>query len=119
MHTAQIVEMCIRDRDMHVYGVAARSDARMTLNEFISSVGSPLSKENFTEDMYLSLIHIFGEKKKKLQERALLEQLSELAPDYAQAEQLLVRLKAEQKRNSMTDRDGGESHDGVGQQDHR
>lgn len=43
-----------RVSDMHVYGVAARSDARMTLNEFISSVGSPLSKENFTEDMYFS-----------------------------------------------------------------
>ena len=30
--------------DMHVYGVAAMSDSRMTLNEIISTVGSPLTK---------------------------------------------------------------------------
>ena len=40
--------------DMHVYGVAVMSDARMTLNEFISTVGSPLNSDNFTEDMYFS-----------------------------------------------------------------
>lgn len=40
--------------DMHVYGVAVMSDARMTLNEFISTVGSPLNSSNFTEDMYFS-----------------------------------------------------------------
>ena len=47
-----------RISDMHVYGVAVRSDSRMSLNEFISTVGSPLTNENFTADMYLSLIHI-------------------------------------------------------------
>ena len=40
--------------DMHVYGVAAMSDSRMTLNEIISTVGSPLTKENFTADMFFS-----------------------------------------------------------------
>ena len=40
--------------DMHVYGVATRSDARMTLNEFVSTAGSPLSSSNFTADMYFS-----------------------------------------------------------------
>lgn len=43
-----------RISDMHVYGVAVMSDARMTLNEFISTAGSPLSSSNFTEDMYFS-----------------------------------------------------------------
>lgn len=40
--------------DMHVYGVAAMSDSRMTLNEIISTVGAPLTAENFTADMYFS-----------------------------------------------------------------
>ena len=43
-----------RVSDMHVYGVAARSDARMTLSEFISFAGSPISAENFSADMYFS-----------------------------------------------------------------
>ena len=43
-----------RISDMHVYGVAVRSDSRMSLNEFISTVGSPLTNENFTADMYFS-----------------------------------------------------------------
>ena len=43
-----------RVSDMHVYGVAVRSDARMTLNQLISFAGSPITKENFTEDMYFS-----------------------------------------------------------------
>ena len=40
--------------DMHVYRVAAMSEPRMTLNEIISTVGSPLTKENFTADMFFS-----------------------------------------------------------------
>ena len=40
--------------DMHVYGVAMRSDSRTTLDEFISFAGDPITKENFTEDMYFS-----------------------------------------------------------------
>ena len=43
-----------RVSDMHVYGVAVRSDARMTLNQFISFAGSPITAENFTADMYFS-----------------------------------------------------------------
>ena len=43
-----------RITDMHVYGVAVRSDSRMTLNEFISTVGGALNKGNFTADMYFS-----------------------------------------------------------------
>ena len=43
-----------RVSDMHVYGVAVRSDACMTLNQFLSFAGSPITKENFTEDMYFS-----------------------------------------------------------------
>ena len=43
-----------RVSDMHVYGVAVRSDSRTTLNEFISFAGAPIAKENFTEDMYFS-----------------------------------------------------------------
>ncbi len=43
-----------RITDMHVYGVAVRSDSRMTLNEFISTVGGSLNKGNFTADMYFS-----------------------------------------------------------------
>ena len=39
---------------MHVYGVAVRSDARMTLDTFISFAGAPITKENFTADMYFS-----------------------------------------------------------------
>ena len=39
---------------MHVYGVAVRSDSRMTLNEFISTVGGSLNTGNFTADMYFS-----------------------------------------------------------------
>lgn len=38
--------------DMHVYGVATRSDSRTTLNEFISWVQAPLTASNFTADMY-------------------------------------------------------------------
>ena len=91
----------------------------MTTNEQLHRIDSDIARYQGTVKALQNKIVQLGEKKKKLQERALLEQLSELAPDYAQAEQLLVRLKAEQKRNSMTDRDGGESHDGVGQQDHR
>ena len=40
--------------DMHVYGVATRSDSRTTLNEFISWVQAPLTASNFTADMYFS-----------------------------------------------------------------
>lgn len=40
--------------DMHVYGVATRSDSRTTLNEFISWVQAPLTVSNFTADMYFS-----------------------------------------------------------------
>lgn len=40
--------------DMHVYGVATRSDSRTTLNEFISWVQAPLTASNFTVDMYFS-----------------------------------------------------------------
>lgn len=40
--------------DMHVYGVATRSDSRSTLNEFISWVQTPLTASNFTADMYFS-----------------------------------------------------------------
>lgn len=40
--------------DMHVYGVATRSDSRTTLNEFISWVQTPLTASNFTADMYFS-----------------------------------------------------------------
>ncbi|MBS6639830.1 MAG: hypothetical protein KH295_02110 [Clostridiaceae bacterium] len=43
-----------RVSDMHVYGVAVRSDSRTTLDEFISFAGNPITKENFTEDMYFS-----------------------------------------------------------------
>lgn len=43
-----------RVSDMHVYGVAARSDSRMTLNEFISVAGAPITADNFTADMYFS-----------------------------------------------------------------
>ena len=43
-----------RVSDMHVYGVAARSDSRMTLNEFISTTGAPITADNFTADMYFS-----------------------------------------------------------------
>ena len=43
-----------RVSDMHVYGVAVRSDARMTLDAFISFAGAPITKENFTADMYFS-----------------------------------------------------------------
>lgn len=91
----------------------------MTTNEQLHRINSDIARYQGKVKALQNKIVQLGEKKKKLQERALLEQLSELASDYAQAEQLLVRLKAEQKRNSMTDRDGGESHDGVGQQDHR
>ena len=91
----------------------------MTTNEQLHRIDSDIARYQGKVNALQNKIVQLGEKKKKLLERALLEQLSELAPDYAQAEQLLVRLKAEQKRNSMTDRDGGESHDGVGQQDHR
>ncbi|MGO5029022.1 MSCRAMM family protein [Candidatus Agathobaculum pullicola] len=40
--------------DMHVYGVAVCSDARMTLNQFISFAGAPITAENFTADMHFS-----------------------------------------------------------------
>ncbi|WP_373165034.1 SpaA isopeptide-forming pilin-related protein [Agathobaculum sp. Marseille-P7918] len=43
-----------RVSDMHVYGVAVCSDARMTLNQFISFAGSPITAENFTADMHFS-----------------------------------------------------------------
>lgn len=43
-----------RVTDMHVYGVAAQSDARLTLNQFISFAGSPITADNFTPDMYFS-----------------------------------------------------------------
>ena len=40
--------------DMHVYGVATRTDSHMTLNEFISWAKAPLTASNFTSDMYFS-----------------------------------------------------------------
>ena len=43
-----------RVSDMHVYGVALWSDSRMSLAEFISTVGSPLTADNFTEAMFFS-----------------------------------------------------------------
>ena len=40
--------------DMHVYGVATKTDSRMTLNEFISWAKAPINAGNFTADMYFS-----------------------------------------------------------------
>ena len=40
--------------DMHVYGVATKTDSRMTLNEFISWAKAPINASNFTANMYFS-----------------------------------------------------------------
>lgn len=40
--------------DMHVYGVATKTDSRMTLNEFISWAKAPINASNFTSNMYFS-----------------------------------------------------------------
>lgn len=40
--------------DMHVYGVATKTDSRMTLNEFISWSKAPINASNFTANMYFS-----------------------------------------------------------------
>lgn len=40
--------------DMHVYGVATKTDSRMTLNEFISWAKTLINASNFTSNMYFS-----------------------------------------------------------------
>ena len=49
------------------------------------------------------------EKRKQLQERALLEKISEIAPTYDDAQTLLDLLAAE--RPSAATKDGGNAHD--------
>ena len=61
------------------------------------------------QNLALSLVAGLTEKRKQLQERALLEKISEIAPTYDDAQTLLDLLAAE--RPSADTKDGGNAHD--------
>lgn len=68
----------------------------MTVHEQISRIDSDIGRLQEKVKIYQGKISQLSERKKKLQERALLEQLTKIAPSYDQAEELLIRLSAEQ-----------------------
>ena len=68
----------------------------MTVHEQISRINSDIVRLQEKVKIYQGKISQLSERKKKLQERALLEQLTKIAPSYDQAEELLIRLSAEQ-----------------------
>ena len=68
----------------------------MTTHEQISRINSDIGRLQEKVKIYQVKISQLSERKKKLQERALLEQLTKIAPSYDQAEELLIRLSAEQ-----------------------
>ena len=68
----------------------------MTVHEQISRINSDSGRLQEKVKIYQGKISQLSERRKKLQERALLEQLTKIAPSYDQAEELLIRLSAEQ-----------------------
>ena len=68
----------------------------MTVHEQISRINSDIGRLQEKVKIDQGKISQLSERKKKLQERALLEQLTKIAPSYDQAEELLIRLSAEQ-----------------------
>ena len=63
----------------------------MTVHEQISRINSDIGRLQEKVKIYQGKISQLSERKKKLQ-----EQLTKIAPSYDQAEELLIRLSAEQ-----------------------
>ena len=87
----------------------------MTVHEQISRINTDIDRMQKKNKAYQGKISQLSERKKKLQERALLEQLTKIAPSYDQAEELLIRLSAER---AVKQANGG-SENGSIQQDIR
>lgn len=78
----------------------------MTTNEQVQRIDKDIGRLSEKIKAYQQKIAQLTERKKKLQERGLLEQLNEIAPDYEQAEKLLQELKAARETDG---RNGGVS----------
>ena len=67
----------------------------MTVHEQISRINSDIGRLQEKVKIYQGKISQLSERKKKLQERALLEQLTKIAPSYDQSEELQIRPRGE------------------------
>lgn len=81
----------------------------MTIQEQISRIDKDIGRLQSKVKIYQGKISQLTERKKKLQERALLGQLTKIAPSYDQAEKLLSQLSAEQAAKQA---DGGGAENG-------
>lgn len=73
----------------------------MTTNEQVQLIDKDIGRLGEKIKAYQQKIVQLTERKKKLQDRDLLERLNEIAPDYAQAEKLLQELKVARKAESQ------------------
>lgn len=73
----------------------------MTTNEQVQRIDKDIGRLGEKIKAYQQKIVQLTERKKKLQDRDLLERLNEIAPDYEQAEKLLKELKATRKAESQ------------------
>lgn len=80
----------------------------MTTNEQIDRIDSDIDRIKKKIKLLQDKVAKLSDRKKRLQNRALLETISGIAPDYSQAQQLLCKLKAEQRTGQCTD--GGAEH---------
>lgn len=80
----------------------------MTTDEQIHRLNKDIERLKEKVKIYQGKISQLTERKKKLEDRVLLEMINGIAPDYSQAQQLLCRLKAEQRTGQCTD--GGAEH---------
>lgn len=78
-------------------------------NDQIKRIETDILKVQTKIKAYQGKLSQLTEKRKQLQERALLEKISEIAPNYDEAQTLLDLLVAE--RPSADIKDGGNAHD--------
>ena len=80
----------------------------MTTEEQIHRLNKDIERLKEKVKIYQGKISQLAERRKKLEDRVLLEMINGIAPDYSQAQQLLCKLKAEQRTGQCTD--GGAEH---------
>lgn len=87
----------------------------MTTNEQIDRIDSDIDRIKKKIKLLQDKVAKLSDRKKRLQDRALLEQLTKIAPSYDQAEELLIRLSAEQAAKQ----ENGGAENGTIQQNSR
>lgn len=80
----------------------------MTTDEQIHRLNKDIERLKEKVKIYQGKISQLAERRKKLEDRVLLEMINGIAPDYSQAQQLLCKLKAEQETGQHVD--GGAEH---------